>query len=127
VEIDALDQAENRSELELLPLKNIIRQERSWADDPLKSPEQISDLDLRFHEALIGLAGNMVSALLYHTFQYLAQPMVSLFYRVPSVIPFVLNQHSCIVDSLDRHDFSSARSLLKELLLHGEKEILPML
>ena len=127
VEIDALFQAESCLVLDLSLLQNILSREKTWVSDSGAQVEQLAALDLQFHEALIGLSGNMVSSMLYHTFQYLAQPMVSLFYQLPSVIPFVLEKHAQIVEDLLQRDFPSARSRLKDLLRHGEREILPTL
>lgn len=127
VEIDALFQAESFSALDLVTLQDLLSKEKLWFSASGAPAEELAALDLQFHEALIGLSGNMVSSMLYHTFHYLAQPMVSLFYQVPSVIPFVLEKHVQIVDDLVRRDFPSARSRLTDLLRHGEREILPIL
>jgi DNA-binding FadR family transcriptional regulator len=81
-------------------------------------------MDVAFHNAIIILADNMVFALIYHTFDYLALEMVETFYANQDVVDFVLDHHKAIYESLKNQDSESATLLMKGLLLHGETELL---
>jgi DNA-binding GntR family transcriptional regulator len=127
VEKDAIRKTTQRTDLDLRSVKSIIDKETKWRNSPNRNVSDLCSLDLAFHNALIRLADNMVFALIYHTFDYLARQMVEAFFGNLEIVDFVLNQHNEIYKALASRDGERALMLIEALLQHGENELLKII
>jgi DNA-binding FadR family transcriptional regulator len=124
VEIDAVRRISGNQQVDLSTLYALIQNEDVWRKDSRRDYNKLLMMDVAFHNAIILLADNMAFALIYHTFDYLVLEMVGTFYSNPEVVDFVLDHHKAIYESLKNHDIESATLLMKDLLQHGETELL---
>jgi DNA-binding FadR family transcriptional regulator len=127
VENHSLREAFRKPALDLFPLETVLRKEAEWLRNPEGVRHELFRIDLDFHEALIRLSENLATTLIYHSFQYLAVPMVRLFYETPEVVQFVFKNHSLIFQALSEGDEENGIRLLHDLLEHGEKKVLEAL
>ena len=114
-------------EIDLQPLFAILSDEEKWLRHPHDPAIELARMDLVFHDTLIRLGDNLASSLIYRSFNYLADPMVRLFYRTPEIAAFVFEKHSEICHALARRDETTALALLHDLLQHGERVVLGFL
>ncbi|MFA5380689.1 MAG: GntR family transcriptional regulator [Candidatus Izemoplasmatales bacterium] len=113
--------------INLEPIKSVIERELLWQADLAHDITVLYALDLSFHNSIVALAQNMVFSLIYHQFEYLAKPMIAIFYSNPQVIDFVLDKHLQIYIALKNHNREQALSLIEDLLTHGEQELLKVI
>ena len=83
-------------------------------------PKKRARYDLRFHDLICKMSGNMVYGIIMNAFEDSSFPLIWLFYRDPEVCGFVWEKHRKIAEAIKTHQETEAESQMRLLLEHGE-------
>ena len=105
----------NASREDAAKLSALIIEEETEND-----PKKRARYDLRFHDLICKMSGNMVYGIIMNAFEDSSFPLIELFYRDPEVCGFVWEQHRWIADAIKTHQETEAETQMRLLLEHGE-------
>lgn len=104
-------------------LVKIVEQENIWRLSKDKNILIQCQLDYDFHQCLVKLSDNMVYGIIYHSFDYLINAMIALFYQEDKIYEKVIDQHIELIQAFERHDSLSAVEVCKKMLDYGAKKV----
>ena len=96
-------------------LSALVLEEETESD-----PKKRARYDLRFHDMICKMSGNMVYGIIMNVFEDSSFPLIELFYHDPEVCGFVLEKHRRIVCAIKAHQATEAETQMRLLLEHGE-------
>lgn len=92
----------------------------------LKTVEERTDYDRKFHHKVALMSGNIINALLIKSFERYGKTLLEMFYRMEGVFDFVLAKHEKLYRAILEKDPQRAEKEMDELLNHGENIILKL-
>ena len=108
--------AANRTDEDIARMEAICKHETEAA-----TLEARVHADYRFHKAISLASKNLVYHLMINTFEPFAKKYLEMFYKKLDIPNTVNDMHKKILTSIKEKDGEKAESLVRELLLHGEK------
>ena len=105
----------NASREDAIKLSALVLEEETESD-----PRKRARYDLRFHDMICKMSGNMVYGIIMNAFEDSSFPLIELFYHDPEVYGFVLEKHRRIVCAIEAHQATEAETQMRLLLEHGE-------
>ena len=112
----------NASQEDAVKLSALVLEEEAESD-----PKKRARYDLRFHDMICKMSGNMVYGIIMNAFEDSSFPLIELFYHDPNVYGFVGEKHRRIARAIKAHRETEAETQMRLLLEHGEtilKELL---
>ncbi|MEE9911783.1 MAG: FadR family transcriptional regulator [Deltaproteobacteria bacterium] len=116
--------AENRTLEQVRELYSQVEKEMST--DP-RNTEAITNLDFEFHLLIAVASGNSVYPLLLNSFRPIYTNLSGQFFKDRQVATIVHQFHLRMVRAIESGDGKKATSIMKEILLHGEKYLREMI
>ena len=116
--------AENRTLEQVLEFYAILENEEA-ADR--RNTQKITDLDFEFHLLIAVASGNTVYPLLLNSFRQVYTNLTGQFFKDPQVTATVHKYHKDMVKAIECGNGPKARSIMKEILQHGEKYLRKMI
>jgi DNA-binding FadR family transcriptional regulator len=111
----------NRTAEQLSEFRTLLIQEEQAAGS---NPQILTDLDFSFHLAIAIASGNLVYPLIINSFQGVYTSLTGEFFRRyggTPVVEAVRQFHIQLVDAIEAQDAENARSIMLEMLRHGEQ------
>ena len=96
-------------------LSALVLEEETESD-----PKKRARYDLRFHDMICKMSGNMVYGIIMKAFEDSSFPLIELFYHDPAVSGFVLEKHKQIAQAIKEKRATEAETQMRLLLEHGE-------
>ncbi|RPH87551.1 MAG: FadR family transcriptional regulator [Deltaproteobacteria bacterium] len=116
--------AENRTQEQVREFYAILENEDA-ADQ--RNTQKITDLDFEFHLLIAVASGNTVYPLLLNSFRQVYTNLSGQFFKDFQVTATVHKYHKDMVKAIESGNGSKARSVIKEILQHGEKYLRKMI
>lgn len=114
----------HRENEHLEEMAEILSQERDAASI---DAEARTRLDFRFHQQIALASGNPIYPLMLNSFEQVYLNLASQFYGDPEVHERVVSVHERLHRAIERKDVELARSMMRGLLEHGERNLERML
>lgn len=111
----------NRTAEQMSELRALLAQEQTAAGG---NPEKLTSLDFSFHLAIAIASGNLVYPLIINSFQGVYTSLTGDFFRKyggTPVVETVHQFHARLVEAFETQDAENARSIMVEMLTHGEQ------
>jgi DNA-binding FadR family transcriptional regulator len=116
--------AENRTQEQVREFYAILENEEA-ADQ--RNTQKITDLDFEFHLLIAMASGNTVYPLLLNSFRQVYTNLTGQFFKDPQVTATVHKYHKDMVKAIESGNGTKAKSVMKEILQHGEKYLRKMI
>jgi GntR family transcriptional regulator, transcriptional repressor for pyruvate dehydrogenase complex len=110
----------NRTAEQMSEFHALLAQEQDAAGD---NPETLTRLDFSFHLAIAIASGNLVYPLIINSFQGVYTSLTGEFFRKygsTPVVETVRQFHLRLVEAIEAQEAENARSIMVEMLRHGE-------
>lgn len=108
--------AANRTDKDIKRMEAICTQEAKTG-----TLAEMVHTDYSFHQAISLASKNLVYHLMINTFEPFAKKYLEMFYKKLDTRILVCDMHKKILNSIKERDGETAESLVRELLLHGER------
>lgn len=116
--------AENRTPEQVREFYAILENEEA-ADQ--RNTQKITDLDFEFHLLIAVASGNTVYPLLLNSFRQVYTNLSGQFFKDYQVTATVHKYHKDMVKAIESGNGTKAKSVMKEILQHGEKYLRKMI
>ncbi len=116
--------AENRTPEQVQEFYAILENEEA-ADQ--RNTQKITDLDFEFHLLIAVASGNTVYPLLLNSFRQVYTNLSGQFFKDSQVTATVHKYHRNMVKAIESGNRTKAKSVMKEILQHGEKYLRKMI
>ncbi len=108
----------NRNQEQLDALFAIIEAEKAVNH---RHTEKVTELDFGFHHSIALATGNVIYPLMLNSMKQFYTNLSGIFFKAKGEIPVVFEFHESIVNAIEQKNDETAVSVMKEMLLHGEK------
>ncbi len=112
--------AVKRSDSQVTQFKDILARE-TYVDHGDK--KGLAALDFEFHHLLAMASDNLVYPLLLNSMKQFYLSLTEKFFSDPKVVPRVFESHSQLVQAITDQAPEEARTIMDEILVHGEKNL----
>lgn len=112
--------AENRTEEHLREFHTLLEKEAAAED---ANPQITTDLDFEFHLLVAVASGNTVYPLLLNSFRPVYTNLSGQFFKDRPVADAVRRYHRNLVKAIEKGNGRKAKSVMTEILRHGEKHL----
>jgi DNA-binding FadR family transcriptional regulator len=110
----------NRTPEQMVGFHAVLNEERQAAND---NPQTLTDLDFSFHLSVAIASGNLVYPLIINSFKGIYTSLTGEFFRKycgTPVVETVRQFHVRLIEAFEGQNPESARSIMIEMLKHGE-------
>lgn len=108
----------NRSDEDLIELRNVIRKEENIDENSLKD---VVNVDFEFHHQIAMATKNIIYPLIIKSFEGTYKNLTAKFFSSSEVISCVFEFHKRLYSSIEEKSEDKSKNIMREILKHGEK------
>ena len=106
--------AQNRTETDINRMRLLLGNE-----DFSGGAEMLAKYDMELHRAVAAASKNAVYPLILKSFEPSIEHLIIKFYSDQSVVVFIREKHTELVNAIENRDSEAAKKIMKDLLQHG--------